>query len=309
MAPALLRRLRGDSAALAPSPSINRTLTELVSTLLRPGVTPDVVAESCRLLDEVPTLRRRARAIRRAAALAEDSMERHYAARLADAPRSTADPSVRLRAALSAFPYGDNYQRLVAAELRAVQPLRSGRQVAFCGAGPLPLSAIIWHQLTGDDVTLIDVDAGAMTLAAGVIEHLARFDAVDRQALPMLTADGASVEYRPYGTVFVASLVPKQTLDAIATAIACSGHDCILAVRSAYGLTARLAYDHVAPRRLEALGLEHLGTVVPDGSIPVTSIDGVPEDSGRRLGIAPAEVLNTTDLYRPRRASSSLSRP
>jgi hypothetical protein len=149
----------------------------------------------------------------------------------------------------SDFIYRGNYEALVAAELHALKwhvkapPIEPEREsVAFVGAGPLPISAIMFHERTGLHVTCIDRDATASRLGQRLVLHLAatepRYRNLDK-AVHFVHEPGEEHDYATHPIVFIASLVEKkvpvvmrivQTSHAVATTI----------IRSAEGLSTLL---------------------------------------------------------------------
>ena len=68
---------------------------------------------------------------------------------------------------LEAFPYWQNYRKLVALEVKLLQPvLTPGAKVLFVGSGPLPISSYLLAEQLGVHVTNVDLDAGAHTCAS-----------------------------------------------------------------------------------------------------------------------------------------------
>lgn len=293
----------GDLTALDPSPTVDAVFGDLVAQLVDPALGRDVVERACARIDHDPGWRTRAGTIRRAAAAAETAMERFHASAIA----SRRGQAHEMASAVAPFPYYDNYESLVGAEAEGITPLRGDREqrrVAFCGAGPLPLSGVLWRRLTGDDVAMLEVDADAARLASGVVSRLVADGLCSPVGLDVVTADAATIDARLVDVVIVASLVPAQSVAAIANRLAVDGGQVLLAVRSAVGLTARFAYERIDPGEIEALGFEHLGTVAPATAVydgPVAPAVGVARTDPALLSIAPAGVLNTTDLFRPRR--------
>ncbi|MEM7274709.1 MAG: nicotianamine synthase family protein [Actinomycetota bacterium] len=296
--PLLDRYDAGEREALDPSPTVDAALGQLVEAVV--GTRPPTANELCHLLDADDELTDRAVTIRRAAGLAETRME-HVHARTVGHGTGPSGAS-GLASVLGSFPYLDNYRQLVGAEIEAIDGRRSGRRVAFCGAGPLPLSGIVWHRRTGDHVTLIEVDIEAATAASTVIDALDQHHLVDGAALAIQLGNAATTDLTDTDVVIVASLVDMPTVAAIAAMVAAGPGHRLLAVRSALGLSARLTYEPVEVPALEALGLRHLGSVVPANAVVHgPGVEGVTisRSDRRLLTIAPIGVLNTTELFAP----------
>jgi hypothetical protein len=169
---------------------------------------------------------------------------------------------------LADFTYWDCYRNLVAAELGALPAgldLGKGESIAFVGAGPLPLSAILMHLSAGARVTCIDRDPRACGLACELCRK------AGLTGVEIACAPGASYDYAPHPVVFVASLVPDK-----AEVMRCIRERCphaVVALRSADGLCT-LLYDPVDETELAAMGCGFL----------------------RRTGYNP-QVINTTLFY------------
>jgi hypothetical protein len=150
------------------------------------------------------------------------------------------------------FIYWDCYRHLVENELRGLRRLGvGGRQgIAFVGAGPLPLSAVIMHARTGLRITCIDLDPQACRLAHALCRKagLAGIDIVD--------ARGEDYDYRNCPVVFIAGLVPDK--EKVIARTRATQPRALAAVRSAEGLCT-LLYDPVDEAAIEALGCRFLG--------------------------------------------------
>ncbi|MEM9562716.1 MAG: nicotianamine synthase family protein [Actinomycetota bacterium] len=301
LGPALLRVYLGDPDALAPSPSVNATFGDLVSLLVSPGVDVDAVKQACLQLEATPHLRRRARAVKRSAAIAETAMERAHARQLLELdPVDDGTPIDRLRSILRDYPYLGNYEQLVGSEIEAITPRRTPGPVAFCGAGPLPLTGVLWNLSTGESVTLVEKDERAAELARAVVDRLVALGITAPSGLRVVTADAATVPVDGYRVIVVASLVPGPAMTDLAERLVASADRPLLAVRSAVGLTARFAYDNVAVGAVTALGLRHLGTIAPAHTLaerPIEPCVAVGAGDPKLLEVAPAGVLNTTELF------------
>ncbi|MGF1595440.1 MAG: nicotianamine synthase family protein [Acidimicrobiales bacterium] len=327
--PRLERFVGGDRDALAPGPAVNRVFTrlvELVTADLGPGCAHnsgdpmghghwEVTETACRLIDDDLALSDRAGQLRQAAALAEGAMEHHYAHLIASTVAARRGPPparpgelrvgspqvlTRLRDALRPFPYARNYEQLVGAEVAALGSAATGTRLVFCGAGPLPLTGVWWHHLTGGVVTLVEIDPAAARAARSFLDGLAQYGAIDRDALDIVVADAGAIDLGP-GTVLAASLLPIDAVLRIAAGRATRARRAEpLLVRSSTGLVARLAYERVDPARLTSFGARHRITVAPSrvvGGRPGLPPDiGVLADDPFPLHIAPPGVLNLTEI-------------
>ncbi len=207
--------------ALRPGPEVDAALGRLVALLVsrfgHRDTGPDhwdVVRSACRLIESDPARLQRARSVRRAAGHAESLMEVHHAdLLLADSDhhsRAHGDPMRSLRQLLRSFPYLPNYVSLVEAELAGFKRLGSADRMAFCGAGALPLTAILWHLSTGIAITAVEVDPSVAHLAERVIQRLVRKGVLDAGALTVEVADAAELDAQRFQLIAVASLVPTK---------------------------------------------------------------------------------------------------
>jgi nicotianamine synthase-like protein len=248
--------LRRETDLSPRNPAINDALSALVASILK-GCPPD---EEREVLDHPDVRAVRAELIDRLA-IAEGEMERcwgeTFCARASLAPADLAD-----------FTYWDCYRNLVAAELGTLPAgldLGKGESIAFVGAGPLPLSAILMHLSTGGRVTCIDRDPRACRLACELCRK------AGLTGVEIACALGARYDYAPHPVVFVASLVPDK-----AEVMRCIRERCphaVVALRSADGLCT-LLYDPVDETELAAMGCGFL----------------------RRTGYNP-QAINTTLFY------------
>jgi hypothetical protein len=147
------------------------------------------------------------------------------------------------------FLYRSNYDALVAAELDAIewhtraQPIRSEcGSVAFVGAGPLPISAIMFHQRTGLQVTCVDSDDNACRLGQQLVLYLSANEADYRdldRAIHFVNVSGEEHDYAMHPIVLIASLV--QTKAPIIMRIVNTAHTATTTIiRGAAGLSTLL---------------------------------------------------------------------
>lgn len=118
------------------------------------------------------------------------------------------------------FIYRSNYDALVAAEFDAIKrhteawPIGAGRgSIAFVGAGPLPISAIMFHQRTGLQVTCVDSDKDACQLGRQLILYLAENETGHKdldKAIHFVNASGEEHDYGMHPIVLIASLVETK---------------------------------------------------------------------------------------------------
>jgi hypothetical protein len=232
----------GCESDLSPcNPRINEALSSLVQGVMQgcpPGEEQRVLADPgvCAVRD----------ALVGRLALAEGAMERYWAEAFCGRARLTV-------ADLRTFAYWDCYHHLVQAELAGLEPhlgLDDGERIAFVGAGPLPLSAIIMRARTGLPVTCIDSDSEACDLARELCRK------ADLPGMEIECADGTHYDYGSHATVIIASLVPEKAQ--VMQRIGATRPGAVVALRSVEGLCT-LLYDPVDEAEIEMLGCSYLG--------------------------------------------------
>jgi hypothetical protein len=246
--------LRRETDLSPRNPAVNAVLSALVRGILEGCALDDVK----NVLDDP-----RVRAIRgdliERLAVAEGEMERCWGE--AFCARDGLEP-----ADFREFIYWDGYCHLVRAELGGLPAdldLDKGQSIAFVGAGPLPLSAIVVHLSTGRKVTCVDRDRRACALACELCRK-AGLTGID-----VACADGADFDYADCPVVFVASLVPEK-----AQVMRCIRQTCpraCVALRSAEGLRT-LLYDPVDETELEAMGCGFLGRTACSAQVINTTL-------------------------------------
>ncbi|MGI9613830.1 MAG: nicotianamine synthase family protein [Acidimicrobiales bacterium] len=297
--------------ALAPGPETDAALSrlvDLVTTTFHPKDDRgrfshwDVVRSACRLIEADAQLLERASTVRRAAGIAESLMEIHHARLLltdTELPRSEV-PLETLRWMLRPFPYLGNYELLVNAELAGLQSTHGAARLAFCGAGALPLSAILWHLTTDCQVTLIEIDPYVGRLAEQVLDRLGQHGVIKQGAFSIEISDAADLDPTRFDQVAIASLVPSRAATSLARTLAKLGTDGpVLVARSAVGLTALLAYEPIDLQAITDTGLRHVGTVAPVNHVSDEPdlTDLAIEPTSRLLHTAPSTVLNTSEYF------------
>jgi hypothetical protein len=168
---------------------------------------------------------------------AESEMEKFWADKFLAAEDLTLED-------VKGFWYWQNYIDLVDAEMphmaEEMKGIHKDRKVAFVGAGPLPLTAIIEHLKTNVQVTCVDNDPVACIQARGLIKKLGLSDKID-----VKYASGADFDYAGHDAVMVASLVPHKD-DVVTRIRETAGQEVLIGVRSAERLHA-LLYEPVSP--------------------------------------------------------------
>lgn len=173
---------------LRPDPRTNALFGDLVQVVL---AAPDRHAREVLTHPDVVSRRD---AVRDLSARGETALEHAWAEHIASSP----DP----RAALEAFPYLDNYDRLTALEVRSLT--RSGgapASVAVLGCGPLPLSTLGYADALGCPVVGLDRDPAAVALARRVADRIGATE------VRFEHGDAADVGLAEHDTVVLAALV------------------------------------------------------------------------------------------------------
>jgi hypothetical protein len=190
-------------------------------------------------------------------------------------------------------------------------------RMAFCGSGPLPLSALLLHLSTGIEMLLIERDREAVRASTRLLQKLEALDIIAPGGLELVERDAGDCRFvgrrRPASAdafccdaVMIASLVDPRAKARIADGIAAEpAAPDLLLVRSARGLAAALAYDPIDSERLGGLALAYCGEALPRTQI-ATHLDRVGAiREGRTspasrdlLAIAHPDVVNSTELYR-----------
>ena len=205
--------------------------------------------------------------------------------------------------------------------LRDAQPLQDKkRTIAICGSGPLPMSALFLHLLTNMRVILIDDDQDAVERSRRLIVNLERMSVIRQNSLTVLQQRAGDVVFHgpqmpPMPTrdvevicdaVLIASLVDAESKVSIANQfMANSSAPELLLMRSATGLSAKLAYDSVPTETFSRGNLVYCGEAVPATQV-ATHLNRI-EAACRQvactsspdvLAIAHPDVVNTTEIYR-----------
>lgn len=211
--------------------------------------------------------------LRRLCAEGETQMERAWARRIAVAD----DPD----RALADFPYAENYRRLVRLEVdvlgRTVR--RRVAQVAFVGAGPLPLSALYLARMLGAPVDAVDRDPAATAEGRLVAAALG-----DSATVSFVRADATDVDFRRYDVVVLAALVggtPAAKRGVLAHLGATMAPGAVLLARSARAART-LLYPPVDAADLGHLRLQTVVHPVDDvvNSVVVARVPGEPHSWG-----------------------------
>ncbi|HTU63550.1 MAG TPA: nicotianamine synthase family protein, partial [Polyangiales bacterium] len=174
---------------------------------------------------------------------------------------------------------------------RAQRPWHK-QTIAVCGAGPLPVTGLMLHTLTGAAVSLIERDESAVLVSRALIAQLERLQVLEARAVQVIHADVAT--FVPCAdVVVVASLVDNAAKLQLVEHLRAAGHASglsALLLRSASSICAELAYEPVDTLMFSDPSLPFCGE-----SVPATDL----EHRAERLVSSATEVLNDTELYRP----------
>lgn len=288
--------------------------------------------EVCEEIDGRCELQRRARAIREIATRAESRLELHYGRLLVAAEPVLTDARMskveRIRTAAYPFPYVENYVTMVDKESRVLRRLIRERRtmkrvesegekkgedddeiwVAFCGSGALPLTGIMLTAFENVRVTLIDVDAEAVAVSRALIAKWEREGVIERGRIKVMHADAGEVVFdgrrgrRREGAVrvdvvFIAALIENGVKEQMVQAVGRGGGAApLVVVRTAHGLTARVAYFESWRQRLGAY-MKMIAVVVP--RTHVREDGGVVDerDGDVRVELFDERILNSLEVY------------
>lgn len=205
------------------------------------------------------------------------------------------------------------------------------RTIVFCGSGPLPLSALLLHLMTGANVVLVDNDHRAIACSQRLIANLEKLEILAPGALKTVRQDAGCLSFESIASpsrtsgenpfacdaVMIASLVDPAAKSEIARQFReNSNAPELLIMRSATALSARLAYDPVNTEEISSISLAYCGETQPATQVAthLNRIDAINEgvicpDSRDLLATAHPDVVNTTEIYRRLRSSINTSPP
>lgn len=209
-----------------------------------------------------------------------------------------------------------------------VEPLRmparpsspSNQTFAICGSGPLPMTALFLHLFTGARIVLVDNAQTAIERSKRLIDNLERLEILSPGDLTVVPKDAGelrfhkikpSVDASPDATlscdaVIIASLVDRETKASIASQFSADpAAPPLLIMRSATGLSAKLAYDAVPTETFSRGLLAYCGETLPAPQVATHQSRSEAARQGNAhvaspdvLAIAHPDVVNTTEVYR-----------
>lgn len=208
------------------------------------------------------------------------------------------------------------------APLGQAQDLRrlKDKTIAICGSGPLPMTALFLHLFTDARIVLVDDDPTAVERSGRLIANLEQLEILKPGVLTTLKENAGRLRFLASGlscevssgaslrcdAVMIASLVDHAAKASIADQFK-SGQDApeFLIMRSATGLSAKLAYGPVPTEAFSRSHLAYCGETLPAIQV-ATHLDRA--EAARQgvacaaspdvLAIAHPDVVNTTEVYR-----------
>lgn len=183
-------------------------------------------------------------------------------------------------------------RKLAVCQTKRAHPPWHKQTIAVCGSGPLPVTGLMLHTMTGARVSLIERDASAANVSRALVEQLERLRVLDAGAVQVVEGDVATL-VPSANIVVVASLVDHAAKLRLVEHLRAAGVDSGLSsllLRSASSICAELAYEPVDTLMFSDPSLPFCGE-----SVPATDRDQRTE----RLVSSAREVLNDTELYRP----------
>ncbi|MGE7661149.1 nicotianamine synthase family protein [Peribacillus sp. NPDC097197] len=227
--------------------TINRVLSELVSTLSKPMKQSEADEILC---DE--GIKQIRKDMLQKLSLAECLMEEYYAQTFRDKVQSIHD--------FGSFIYWDNYVELIKTEMEELKRINwDVNSFAFVGTGPLPLSPLLLKQEMGAEMTCLDLDVQAHEHGRRFIQDLDRDGTSD-----YILKDGALHDYKGLDLVWIASLVPNK--EEIVRRVFETNPEALVAIRSVDGIH-QLLYEPVDATKFQTVSCEEAGRTVADSFI------------------------------------------
>lgn len=161
------------------------------------------------------------------------------------------------------------YSALVGQELSTLRPFirQRGRAeklpIIFVGSGPMPLSAIILHQLSDANVVCLEMDSVAYDASCLLIERLGLADKVT-----VVMGNGSEFDYSSCSQIFVASLVRNKM--EVLERINQTAYDPLVAIRTAEGMR-QIMYEAIDETDLSKQGWRILARTSPQENLVINS--------------------------------------
>lgn len=168
------------------------------------------------------------------------------------------------------LPIWNTYMALVSEELSVLR--RFNRQdddltamtpIVFVGSGPMPLSPIILHLLSGTEVICLEMDAAAYAASRSLLERMGLGTRVS-----VLLENGSEFDYSGYTRIFVASLVRNK--QEVLAQISRTSPDSLAAVRTAVGMR-QIMYEAIDETQLNKQGWRILARTRPENDLVINS--------------------------------------
>ena len=299
--------------ALEPSSEVNTVFDRLVSILRGSqlsyedqGFRSAVDYVVSRKIDNSIALSHQSSFIRTIASQAETEMEYFYAGKwlnhLAHSQGAKTEDSIF--AGLKDFPYFDSYEDLVRSELGILPNIK---RAIVGGAGPLPITGFLIASLRNIEVMLVDSDERAAHSATLLVNALENSGVLPKDQVTVVHTDICSIDVNSPNddVILVASLVHSAAKIRLAQRIAQqSEYRPYLLMRSAMGLTSRLAYSEIPRKTILDAGWLPQGELVTDNHIVPSVQPSIAKQFGLRsdlepklIGVMPSHVLNTSELF------------
>lgn len=161
------------------------------------------------------------------------------------------------------------YSALVSQELSMLRSFIHGKgraekpPIIFVGSGPMPLSAIILHQLSDADVICLEMDSAAYDASCILLMRLGLANKVT-----VVLGNGSEFDYSSYSQIFVASLVRNKM--EVLERIIHTASDPIVAIRTAEGMR-QIMYEAINEAHLNKQGWQILGRTCPQENVVINS--------------------------------------
>lgn len=293
-----------------------------------------IAKQVCQWIDNDSQLLQRAATIRDMAERAEGRLELFYVQKMVDetiaqlsdltndtniTPATKAATYVqRIADASQQFPYINNYLTLVDQEARIIQQYKPHpKHIVFCGSGPLPFTGLLFAAHTmASHFTFVDYNLDAVIWSRKLIHKWEQHNVIPKGRISVIHHDASLLQFQfqtspdaaspavkdhvlfNCDVLFVAALIPNQVkLNMFKAAQHLQQNTPVIVLRTAHGLTARLAY-HSDPSQMFKSYLPLAATVVPQTH--ALSLDQPPHiDNDQRQPVEwfPNEILNTLEIY------------
>lgn len=186
-----------------------------------------------------------------------------------EASRSFCHSGDSIPGLITKLPNWNIYMALVSHELSVLRLLirQAGQAenlpIIFVGSGPMPLSPIILHLLSGVQVVCLEINAEAYEASCHLLDQLGLGTKVK-----VVLADGAKFDYSAYNRIFIASLVRNKP--AVLEQIRRTSTHPLVAVRTAEGMS-QIMYEAIDEAQLNKLGWMIADRTMPEEGLVINS--------------------------------------